>query len=191
MKLVETALLAAIVVVLQLCFSGLHIGPVSLSFVLIPIVIGGVILGPTVGMVLGACFGAVTFFAGFFGADPFTFVLIQDHPFLTAVICFAKGIAAGGVSALLYRVLRNKNETVGIWTAAAAAPIVNTGIFILGAFLFLSDTIKGNFVEEGSSLVYFVIIGCAGFNFLAELAINLVCVPVIRQVIRAVQKRVK
>ena len=67
---------------------------------------------------------------------------------------------------------------------------VNTGLFILGALCFLQDTLKANFVS-GTSVIYFLIIGCAGINFLIELAINLIAAPSIYRVIGIVKGRKK
>ena len=64
LKLVQLALLAAIVIVFQMMGSFIHIGPTSVSLVLIPIVLGGILLGPLYGGILGFLFGAITLWAG-------------------------------------------------------------------------------------------------------------------------------
>ena len=69
--------------------------------------------------------------------------------------------------------------------AAALAPVVNTGVFVLGALFLVNETLTANlgaFGAEGMTLVYFVIIGCAGFNFIGELIANLILSPVITTV---------
>ena len=75
-----------------------------------------------------------------------------------------------------------------MYTAAAAAPIVNTGLVILGALL-MSETLSANFVADGSTVLYFLVIVCAGVNFLLELALNLIVTPSISAVVQAVKKR--
>ena len=65
-KTAELAILTAIVIVFQLLGSFIHIGPTSISLVLIPIVIGAVLTGPKGGAFLGFVFGAMTYFAGVF-----------------------------------------------------------------------------------------------------------------------------
>ena len=178
------AVLLALVIVLQLWGNNIKIGATGLSFVLVPIVLGGVLFGPSAGAFLGLVFGFITLMYGVTGADPFTAVLFAEHPFLTSAVCLVKGTAAG----LLFRLIEKKNGYVGVFVASAAAPVVNTGLFILGALL-MSDTLSANFVADGSTVLYFLIIGCAGINFLVELAINLMLSPAMYSVIRVVSGR--
>ena len=76
-KIVYFAILLALVVVLQFVGSYIKIGPVSISLVLVPIVLGGLLLGCAAGAALGFSFGMITFIAGVAGLDPFTFALFQ------------------------------------------------------------------------------------------------------------------
>ena len=56
--LVETAMLAAIVVVMALTPLGyLRVGPLELTLIMVPVIISAVTCGPTVGAVLGSAFG--------------------------------------------------------------------------------------------------------------------------------------
>ena len=133
----ELAILTAIVLAFQFLGAFIHIGPTSISLVLIPIVIGAVLTGPKGGAFLGFIFGAMTYIAGVSGTDYFTTVLFQAQPIATAVICLGKGICAGLCAGLIYRALAKKNAFAASVAAAAVAPIVNTGLFILGGLLFL------------------------------------------------------
>lgn len=179
--------LTAIIVVLQIFGSYFKIGTISLSFVLVPIVIGGILTGVIGGTILGFIFGVITLVMGIVGADQFTFILFSDHPFLTILTCVIKGSAAGFMSGFVYKFLKNKNLTLSTFAASAVAPIVNTGLFIVGAFC-MADTLNSNFVAENSNVVYFIFIGCAGINFLIELAINLVLAPSVCKIIKAVKR---
>ena len=199
--LTRTAIFAAIVVVVQLVGGAVKIGPVSFSLVLVPIVIGGIIMGPASGAVLGLVFGVITLINGLTGADPFTFILLTSGvkgAIITHLICLVKATAAGYIAALIYKLFKNAAnkrpagqgdglKIAGTFMAAAAAPIVNTGLFILGA-LTLSDVLTANFVAEGTTVIYFLIIGCAGVNFIVEFLVNLVLAPGIYQIARAVSK---
>ena len=179
--------LTAIIVVLQIFGSYFRIGTISLSFVLVPIVIGGILTGVVGGTILGFIFGVITLVMGIVGADQFTFILFSDHPFLTILTCVIKGSAAGFMSGFVYKLLKDKNLTLSTFAASAVAPIVNTGLFIVGAFC-MADTLNSNFVAENSNVVYFIFIGCAGINFLIELAINLVLAPSVCKIIKAVKR---
>lgn len=179
--------LTAIIVVLQIFGSYFRIGTISLSFVLVPIVIGGILTGVIGGTILGFIFGVITLVMGIVGADQFTFILFSDHPFLTILTCVIKGSVAGFMSGFVYKLLKDKNLTLSTFAASAVAPIVNTGLFIVGAFC-MADTLNSNFVAENSNVVYFIFIGCAGINFLIELAINLVLAPSVCKIIKAVKR---
>lgn len=192
LRMVELAILTAIIVALQLTGTAIKLTALgtSVSMVLIPIVLGAVLLGPAAGAWLGGVFGCITYLMGVFGMDAFTAILFQAHPLLTAFVCFGKGIAAGWCAGMVYRLLSKKNATVSLLLASAVAPVVNTGLFILGALL-MSDTLTANFVAEGSTVLYFLVIVCAGVNFLLELALNLVVTPSISTIVGAVTKHIK
>lgn len=177
------AVLTALVVVLQLWGSYIRIGGTNLSFVLVPIVLGAVMLGPLAGAFLGLLFGAIVIAMGV-ASDPFTIFLFTDNPFGTVALCLLKGLAAGLVPGLLYKWIRGRSKYAAVIVASVAAPVCNTGIFILGCLL-MSGTIGGFMASagiEGTSVMYFLVIGCAGVNFLIEFAINAVASPVIFRV---------
>lgn len=184
------AVLLALVIVLQLWGSAIPIGATRISLTLVPIVLGAVLLGPLAGAFLGAAFGVVVIAVALTGGDPFTFTLFGDHPVLTVALCLIKGAAAGLVAGILYKAIRKKNEYAAVVVAALAAPVVNTGLFILGALL-MSDTLSANFVADGTTVIYFLIIGCAGINFIIEFIVNAVASPAIYTVERVVERAVR
>lgn len=179
------AILLALVIVLQTFGSYIKIGTVSISLVLIPVVFGGMVLGVLAGTILGFAFGLVTLIAGITGADGFTQILFTAHPFGTTLICLVKATAAGLIPALVFNAIKNKNQTVAAFTAAALAPIINTGLFIVGVLLFVKDTVAENFLQ-GESIMYFLIVVCAGVNFIVELILNLLLAPALNRVYRIV-----
>ncbi len=185
-RLTGIAILLALVIVLQLLGGYFKIGATSLSFVLVPIVLGGVLYGMWAGAFLGFVFGFITLMFGVTGADPFTSILLQQQPLWTILLCLVKGTAAGLVSGLVYKLVAKKNEYVGLFVASAVAPIVNTGLFIVAMLCLFKETLMANFVAAGTTVYYFLFIGCAGINFLVELAINLIAAPAVYRVIRAV-----
>ena len=186
--MVTLAIFLGLVIVLQLWGSSIRVGATSFSLVLIPIVVGGMLLGPIGGTVLGFAFGFMTLLAGIIGTDPFTATLLADHPFLTGLLCLGKATIAGLGAALLFRLFEKRNKLAAVFISAAAAPILNTGIFILGALL-LSDTLSANFVADGTTVIYFLVIGCAGVNFLVEFFVNVVVSPAIFRILSAVSSQ--
>ena len=177
--------LTALIIVLQVLGSNIVVfGTVRLSFVLVPIVLGAIMLGVRGGVFLGFVFGLITIIMGAVGADPFTYVLLNESPFLCVATCLVKAVCAGLISALTYKAVSVRNKTIALFVSAIVAPVVNTGLFILGA-LAMGNVLNDNFVANGEALIHFLIIGCAGINFLVELSINVVLAPALRVVLKA------
>lgn len=177
------AIFTAIVIVLQLLGSFIRFGPFSISLVLIPIVVGAALYGEIAGAWLGFVFGLVVLLSGDAG------VFLAVNPLGTILVVLVKGTAAGFVSGLVFRLVAKKNETVGVICGAIAAPVVNTGIFLIGCLLFFMDTISA---WAGDTPVgTYMIVGLAGANFLFELLFNIVLSPVIVRLLKIARKEKK
>ena len=192
--LVQLALLTALILVLQ--FTGVAIrlpipGATNISLVLIPIALGAMLLGPAAGAILGFIYGATVFVSlGVMHMDPFTGFLFDNTPVMAALICTVKTTAAGLVAGWVYRALSKKSVWLAVFVAAALVPTVNTGVFVLGCFLIYS-TISEFAAGAGYSAVYFILILCAGINYLLELAINLIFSPALERLVRLLSKKIR
>ncbi len=186
-NVVYLAVLTTLLVVLNLLGTVFKI-VTNVNLTLIPIVVGSLTLGIKGGFILGLISGLMTFIFGVTGVDPFTNFLFTQHPVLTFLVCTVKIVVAAVLGALVYKLLQNKNKYLATFVASAVVPVVNTLIFILGALL-MSDTISVLSGAEGVSVIYFLIVICAGINFLIELGINLLVAPAIYTVIRVVDKQ--
>ena len=201
LQMVQLAMLTALVVVLQLVGSFIKIGPLPLSLVLVPIVIGATLLGPKAGLFFCSVFGVITMIMGIAGVDGFSFILWGANPVWFVIICLLKAAMAGLGSGLIYKGLgklfKGKHITLQTVLASISAPIINTGIFVIGMFLFFFDTMNslpsmypdtfGGF-ENAFQLVF---IGLAGFNFIGEFIVNLVLSPAVVRVVDLVKKNLK
>lgn len=192
-RMTEFAILTAIILLLH--FSGIGIRlpflgtPISLT--LIPIALGAMLMGPWAGFALGLIYGLVVFITyGAMGMDPlFTAILFANNPIETFLICTLKTSLAGLGSGLIYKLLRAKRPLLSTVISSAVVPVINTGIFILGG-LVISDTLAANFVEEGSTVIYFLVIGVAGINFIFEFLVNTVFSPALHRIVTVLEKRV-
>lgn len=186
-KMVQVSILMAIIVVLQLLSYIIKIGTFNLSLVLIPIVVGAVLYGPKVGAFLGSVFGVVVVICCASGADVGGNILWNANPLLTAAICIVKGCAAGFVAGLIAKAFQNSRVPyVGIALAAIAAPVVNTGLFLLG----LSTCFYPILVAwaGGQEILYYVVFGLVGINFIIEFALNAILSPTVTAIVKAVKK---
>ena len=185
-KIVGVALFTAIVVVLQLLGSFIRFGPFSISLVLIPIVVGTALYGVGAGAWLGLVFGVTVLASG----DASAF-LAKNVPG-TILTVLLKGIACGALSGLVYRLIEKKNKYAATICAAITAPIVNTGVFLLGCAIFFMPTIEGWAAAAGvESAGTYMITGLAGLNFIAEFVVNIVLSPIIVRLIHLGKKEIK
>lgn len=184
--LAGTAVLTAIVIVLQLIGGAIHFGVFSISLVLVPIVIGAALYGVWAGAWLGLIFGVMVLVTG----DAAAFLPI--NPLGTVLTVLVKGSCAGLCAGLVYRALEKKNQTAAVICAAITAPVVNTGIFLIGCVLFFLDQVRewgqaAGFENVGT----FMITGFVGLNFLFELLVNVILAPVIVRLVNLGRKTQK
>ena len=186
-KMVQVAILMAIIVVLQLLSYVIKIGTFNLSLVLIPIVVGAVMFGPKTGAWLGLVFGAVVTACCVSGMDVGGAILWNANPFLTAAICLIKGTAAGWVAGLIATAFKNsRTPWVGIILAALAAPVVNTGLFLVGLSTCFYDVLVA--WAGGQEILYYIIFGLVGINFIIEFALNAILSPTVTAIVKALKK---
>lgn len=184
LRLVQIALLTALMLLLQLFLGGLRVGPVTLSFSLVPLVIAAVFIGPGAGAFLGLVSGVVTFVQVLTAADPFYTLLIATNPWLTALICVVKTTLAGLLAGWCYQALckASKFRALNAILPAVLCPTVNTGIFCLGMYFGFGAALQSSEAfgaAASAGLAAFVVIGLAGVNYICEALINVVACPII------------
>lgn len=182
-KMVLGAIFTAIVIVLQLLGSFIRFGPFSISLVLVPIVIGSALCGEKIGAWLGFVFSAAVLLSG----DAAAFLAIDVLG--TVLTVLLKGTLCGLAAGLMYKLFKNKNRYLSVMAAAVICPIVNTGVFLLGCWIFFLPTISQWGVAAGfANATAYMFLGLAGGNFLVELATNIVLAPIILRVITIAKK---
>ena len=177
--LVMYAVLTAIVVILQFMGSFIKLGPFSISLVLVPIVIGAALLGVKAGVWLGFVFGATVLMSG----DAAAFLAVNVGG--TVITVLLKGIFSGLTSGLIFKALKPKGLYLATAVSAVVCPVVNTGIFLIGCFIFFMGTIVGwaeslGFPSAGNYIIY----GLVGSNFLFEMLINIILAPAIVRLLK-------
>ena len=189
--LVGMAIFTALVVVLQQLAGVIRIGVFTPSLVLIPIVIGAASYGWKSGVWLGAVFGVLVLAACISGTDLGGSAMWNYDPAVTALICIVKGIAAGAAAGLVYELLHKKSTILATVLAAIVCPVVNTGLFTLGALAVFKPLLlewAAGWAEQtgrsGVSLLAYVFLGMIGLNFLVEMGINVVLSPVVVRILK-------
>lgn len=182
-RMTGLSIFTAIIAVLTVLCTFIRFGPFSITLALAPIIIGAAMYGPGAGAFLGGVFGFVVLLTGVFGWDGGTVMLLMgQNAFACILICLLKGIMAGWISGLTYSALAKKNMKLGVLVAGIVCPIVNTGLFILGMLVFYMATLES--WASGQAIIYYVIFGLTGINFLVELAVNIVLSSGISNIIR-------
>lgn len=183
-NMVGVALFTAIVVVLQFLGGGIKFGTMfSISLVLVPIVVGSAVYGWKAGAWLGFAFGVAVLLSG----DAAAFLAVDALG--TILVVLVKGTACGLVAGLLYKLIAQKNRLIAVFAAALICPVVNTGVFLLGCWVFFLDTVAAWGAGLGfDNVAAYMFLGLAGVNFLIEVGVNLVLAPVIVRLIELGKK---
>lgn len=179
-----TAVLMALIIFMTLTgFAYIPIGPLKLTLNALPVAIGGAVLGPYAGAILGAAFG-LTSFATCFGMDAFGTVLCGIDPLETFIMCVVPRILCGLLPALLCAWLRKNarnKEWNQIWTSALTCgltALLNTALFLGALWIFFGRELATNeqlIALLGGAVESFVavLVGFAGVNAILEVALNL------------------
>ena len=189
-KFIYTAMFAAVVVVLQM-FVSIPVGMFTITLTLVPVMLGAILFGPTSGAILGGVFGVVVAIQVVTGAAGLlsTEMFLQT-PVITLILCVLKGMVAGWVSGLVYRAFaKHEKNKLGVVLSAISCPIVNTGIFALGLFVFYNALINTWAINNAFANGFtFVMVGCIGLNFLVEFAVNVLLIPVTLRMMKIVKR---
>jgi len=178
-NLVLLAILTAVVIILQILGAFIKFGPFSISLVLMPIAVGAALLGAYAGAWLGLVFGFVVLISG----DAFAFLAI--NPVATVFVVLLKGALAGFVAGKLYEFFTRRSKTVAAVAAAIACPVINTGIFIIGCYIFFLPVLTEWGIAVGAiNVTAYIFLVLVGVNFLIELAVNLVLSPTIVRLVQ-------
>ncbi|MCR5308416.1 MAG: hypothetical protein K6E24_05430 [bacterium] len=182
-KMVGIATLASLVIGLQFLSNYVTFGSVSITLALIPIAVGAILYGPIVGMILGVIMGLVVIVA------PSTLTYFMPvNPAATVILCLLKTGLAGLISGLIFKLFafvakkKEKKSTkntlfaFGIIIAGLVIPIINTGLFIVGASIFFTEI-------YGSAMA--VIEAVIATNFFIEFGVSVVLSPVLVYLIKA------
>lgn len=172
-NLVMYAVLTAITFVLQYVSMFIRTGTFSITLSLVPIVIGAAILGIRGGAWLGLVFGFAVLVSG--DAGPFLALSVPG----TIITVLVKGAMSGLCAGIIFKALKSKNTTLAVALSAVSCPIVNTGVFIIGVFVFFLKY----FLTDGMTIPA-LIFSFIGVNFFIELAVNIILCPTIVRLIK-------
>ncbi len=186
-KMILAAIFIAMIVLLAFTpmLGYIKIGPLSITTIGIPVIIGSIILGPYYGMLLGFVFGLTSFLQCFMG-DAFGAALVGISPVSTFITCIVPRVLVGLVPALLYRLIMKRptnSRSVAVFVSALAGSLTNTVFFLgfLGLLFGRTEFIRSMQVQaDGTTISLFaLLVGFAGVNAIAEaVAVAIIAPPV-------------
>lgn len=157
--LVRLAILVAITLVLAYTPLGyFRTAGLEVSFLMVPVTVGAVVLGPAAGAILGGVFG-LTSFIQCLTASTFGATLLAINPVFTFLTCVVSRVLAGLLPGLLFKAWtahsEKKNGIVPCAVCSLLASALNT-LFFMGClclFFFRTDFIQG--LAAGANVIAF------------------------------------
>lgn len=137
-RMVLAAILTALIVVLSFTPLGyLKIGTVEITFIMIPVAIGAIVLGPWWGLFLGGVFGTTSFIQCF-GYSVFGTALMGVNPIGTFFLCMIPRLLVGLLTGLIYKAISklDKKKYVAVSLSSVCAAVINTLFFTILFVLF-------------------------------------------------------
>ncbi len=182
-KMVLLAILSAIILLMAFTPLGyLKIGVFSITFLMVPVVIGAIVLGPGAGAFLGGVFG-LTSFIQCFGLDPFGAQLLSINPVYTFILTMVPRVLAGWIPGLIFKLLKKFSEghnsshnsnhgksikgIIPYGAASISGSILNTVFFMTFFVLLFGSTDLFKEIQGGKSILVFVA-SLVGLNGIIE-----------------------
>lgn len=177
--LAEVALFVGIILVMKITgLSSIPVGPLVMTFTMIPIAIGAMLLGPLAGTILGAFFGLTSLYDAITGKSAMTHFFFQESPFLTVLLCVGTRALVGAATGWLFRAMSkvDRKHTWSYFAGGLLAPVLNTLLFMgFIVLVFYRSTFVQNLVSKlgASGPIMFVVLA-VGVQGLVEAATGLV-----------------
>ena len=142
-KMTELAIFITIILVMKITgLSSIPVGPLVMTFTMVPIAIGAMLLGPVEGAVLGFVYGLTSLSDAITGASAMTGFFFQISPIHTILLTVGMRTLVGLFTGLIFKALK-KIDSKKIWcyyVGGLLAPMLNTILFMGYIVLFFYKT---------------------------------------------------
>ena len=159
-KMVTTAMLCAILLIMSFTPLGyLNIGPLAISFNMIPVAVGAITLGPVGGMILGGMFGITSFLQcmGIGGTSAMGVLLFEISPVLAFIQRFVPRLLAGLIAGFVHiGVKKLANTSVACFATGFAAALLNTVLFMTALVVLFGNTEYLQSLMGGKNVILFI-----------------------------------
>lgn len=187
------AVLSAIIILMAFTPLGyLRTAGLEITFIILPVAIGAVILKPVDSAILGGIFG-ITSFIQCFGMSPFGATLLSINWFLTFIVCFVPRVLTGLLGGLIFSALSkiDKTKVISYIVTCLAVPLMNTLFFMSALVLcfFNTDFIQGVMSALGATNVFGFVVAFVGINGLIEAIVCFIAGTAISKALAVVMKK--
>lgn len=172
-QLTVLGLMIAVLVLMSYTPLGyLNIGPLAITFNMIPVAIAAIACGPLGGAVLGAVFGLTSFgqCIGIGGVSAMGATLFSISPVLAFIQRFVPRFLDGWLLGYLFRWLRKvtKNTTLAGYITGFLSAFLNTVFFMVALVVLFGNTDYVKNLIGGRNIIVFI---CAfvGINAICEM----------------------
>lgn len=172
-QLTVLGLMIAVLVLMSYTPLGyLNIGPLAITFNMIPVAIAAIACGPLGGAVLGAVFGLTSFgqCIGIGGVSAMGATLFSISPVLSFIQRFVPRFLDGWLLGYLFRWLRKatKNTTLAGYITGFLSAFLNTVFFMVALVVLFGNTEYVKNLIGGRNIIVFI---CAfvGINAICEM----------------------
>lgn len=188
--LTQLSMLSAVIVLMAFTPLGyLKIGPLSITFLTIPVVLGAITLGPMYGAFLGAVFGTTSFIQCL-GMDAFGTTLLSINPIFTFILCFVPRILIGIISGYLLKTLeKTKLSQLTAYAISALSGAVTNTIFFVGFLLLLFG--QTDYIQSFGPNIFAIIGLLVSVNSVVEAIVCTLIVTALAKTIVVLVKRNK
>ena len=190
-QITRVAILVASIFLLAFTPLGyLRVGPIAATTVQMPVIVGAVLMGPSVGAVLGFFFGMTAVISVLImpGADAFATLAMTHSPFAYLLVCLGARILMGWLSGLLaaglHRLSSRRFSLLGYGMTGLVGSAMNTVFYLGGLWALCAGVISQYYGIDLS--------GVGGFVMTAAVSLGapeaLVSCVVVAAVCKALEK---
>lgn len=175
----ELGLFIGIILLMKVTgLSSIPVGPLVMTFTMIPIAVGAMLLGPLAGTILGTFYGFLSLYDAITGKSPMTAAFFAVSPFMTVLLCIGTRTLVGYLTGLLFRVFQ-KLDRHRIWSYFAGgllAPMLNTILFMgfIVLFFYHTEFVQNLAANKGAVNPLMFVVLVVGVQGLIEWATGLV-----------------
>jgi len=175
----ELGLFIGVILLMKLTgLSSIPVGPLVMTFTMIPIAVGAMLLGPLAGTILGAFYGLLSLYDAITGKSMMTAAFFAVSPFMTVLLCIGTRALVGYLTGLLFRVFQ-KLDRHRIWSYFAGgllAPMLNTILFMgfIVLFFYQTEFVQNLAAKKGAVNPLMFVVLVVGVQGLIEWATGLV-----------------